>query len=112
MSISKKQKTSNQGLSLNGHEVLVVFEPVIAAMREMVFLQRTLDIFLQPDTRLLLEDLHGSTGPRFKKLNESIAQLIDDWSMISYTPLDYSDEDSIAYLLSQVSALSIQHPLL
>ena len=66
-------------------------------------MQRVLEVFLQPDTRLLLEDLHGSTGARFRRLNESIAQLIDDWSMISYTPLDYSDEESIGYLLSQVS---------
>ena len=66
-------------------------------------MQRTLEQFLQPDTRLLLEDLQAGTGARFRKLNEAIAQLIDDWSMISYTPLDYSDEDSIAYLLSQVS---------
>lgn len=64
--------------------------------------KRTLEQFLQPDTRLLLEDLQAGTGARFRKLNEAIAQLIDDWSMISYTPLDYSDEDSIAYLLSQV----------
>ena len=68
-------------------------------------MQRTLEQFLQPDTRLLLEDLQAGTGARFKKLNEAIAQLIDDWSMISYTPLDYSDEDSIAYLLSQVRPL-------
>ena len=65
-------------------------------------MQRTLEQFLQPDTRLLLQDLQSGTSRRFQKLNEAIAQLIDDWSMISYTPLDYSDEDSIAYLLSQV----------
>ena len=70
-------------------------------------MQRTLEQFLQPDTRLLLEDLQAGTGARFRKLNEAIAQLIDDWSMISYTPLDYSDEDSIAYLLSQVQSLHI-----
>lgn len=68
-------------------------------------LQKALEQFLYPETRLLLDELQASTGSRFRKLNEAISQLIDDWSMISFTPLDYSEEDSIAYVLSQVRHL-------
>jgi hypothetical protein len=64
--------------------------------------QKALEQFLHPETRLLLDELQASTGSRFRKLNEAISQLIDDWSMISFSPLDYSEEDSIAYVLSQV----------
>lgn len=64
--------------------------------------KKALEQFLHPETRLLLDELQASTGSRFRKLNEAISQLIDDWSMISFSPLDYSEEDSIAYVLSQV----------
>lgn len=64
--------------------------------------QKSLERFLLPETRLLLDELHAHTGSRFRKLNAAMAQLIDDWSMISFTALDYSEEDSIAYVLSQV----------
>lgn len=67
--------------------------------------QKSLERFLFPETRMLLEDLQAHTGARFRKLNAAMAQLLDDWSMISFTALDYSEEDSIAYVLSQVLRL-------
>ena len=68
----------------------------------LVHLQKALEQFLIPEARQLVQELHLSTGPGFRKLNEAVSQLLDDWSMISFTPLDYSDEESIAYVLSQV----------
>ncbi len=68
-------------------------------------MQKALEQFLHPETRLLLDELQASTGARFRKLNQAISQLIDDWSMVCFTPLDYSDEDSIGYVLSQVPSL-------
>ena len=32
--------------------------------------------FLDPDVRLLLEDLNTQTAPRFKKLNRALAELV------------------------------------
>eukprot|EP00898_Chlorokybus_atmophyticus_P001528 jgi/Chlat1/2376/Chrsp17S02816 len=58
--------------------------------------------FYKPDMRLLLEDLHASTGPRFERLNYSVATLLDDYSMVSFLPLDITSEDSIAYVLANV----------
>jgi hypothetical protein len=40
--------------------------------------------------------------PRFHKLNNAISRLLDDYSMVSFHPLDISDEDSLAYVLYTV----------
>ena len=40
--------------------------------------------------------------PKFRKLNEQIARLLEDYSMVSFHPLDISDEDSLAYVLYTV----------
>lgn len=65
-------------------------------------MQVALETYLMPDARQLAKRLQEGTGPAFTRLNQAVLQLIDDWSMVSFTPLDYSDEDSIAYVLSQV----------
>lgn len=64
--------------------------------------QGALEKWLMPDARLLGRRLQDATGPAFARLNRAVLQLIDDWSMVSFQPLDYSDEDSMAYVLSQV----------
>ena len=64
--------------------------------------QKALDQFLMPEARQLLDELQASTGPGFRRLNEAFASLVDDWSMISFSPLDYSDEESLPFVLSQV----------
>jgi hypothetical protein len=38
--------------------------------------KRDIDRFLDPDVRLLLEDLNTQTAPRFKKLNRALAELV------------------------------------
>lgn len=64
--------------------------------------KRDIDRFLDPDVRLLLEDLNTQTAPRFKKLNRALAELVDDYSMVNFVPLDIRDEESIQYVLSCV----------
>ncbi|KAI9711603.1 MAG: hypothetical protein M1812_007125 [Candelaria pacifica] len=46
------------------------------------------------------ENLMG--GGSFKKLNRAVAQLIDDFSMVSYLKLDVQDEDSVGAILSYI----------
>lgn len=58
--------------------------------------------FLDPDTRLLLADLNQQMAPRFSKLNHSLAELVDDYSMVNFIPLDIRKEKSIHYLLSHI----------
>lgn len=41
-------------------------------------------------------------GGSFKRLNQAVAQLIDDFSMVSFLKLDAQDEDSVGAILSYV----------
>ena len=42
------------------------------------------------------------TGSSFKALNRAVAQLIDDFSMVSFLQLDSTDEDSVGAILSYI----------
>lgn len=42
------------------------------------------------------------TGSSFHKLNRAVAQLIDDFSMVSFLKLDAQDEDSVGAVLSYI----------
>ena len=49
------------------------------------------------------EEQKDAGGKRsFKQLNRAVAQLIDDFSMVSFLQLDVQDEDSIAAVLSHI----------
>jgi GTPase SAR1 family protein len=61
-----------------------------------------LEPFLVPDHDELAGELHERMRPKFRKLNEQIARLLEDYSMVSFHPLDISDEDSLAYVLYTV----------
>lgn len=41
-------------------------------------------------------------GSSFQRLNKAVAQLIDDFSMVSYLQLDVQDEDSVGAILSYI----------
>lgn len=79
--------------------------------------------FIDPDTSLLDDDPADTsaavasaqdtgadpltakplmTGGSFKRLNRAVAQLIDDFSMVSFLQLDAQDEDSVAAVLSYI----------
>jgi len=60
--------------------------------------QRYLDL----DARELRDALQADLSPGFRRLNEAVAALVDEHNMVSYCPLDYSDEDSLQDLLAQV----------
>jgi hypothetical protein len=49
--------------------------------------------FLFPEPRMLLDRLSASTGPRFAALNSAIGQLIEEFSLVSFVPLDITDEE-------------------
>lgn len=46
------------------------------------------------------ENLTG--GPSFERLNKSVAQLIDDYGMVSFLQLDVQSEDSVGAILSYI----------
>jgi GTPase SAR1 family protein len=83
-------------------------------VRDMVT-RRELRRFANVDVQLLQkdeEDVGAPTNPMskdalmsggsFNQLNRAVAQLIDDFSMVSFLQLDVSDEDSVAGVLSHI----------
>ncbi|EIE23927.1 hypothetical protein COCSUDRAFT_28525 [Coccomyxa subellipsoidea C-169] len=61
-----------------------------------------LDNFLFPEASSLAAELDRSTSPGFRRLNAAVAQLVDEWSMVAFAALDYSDEESIGDVLAQI----------
>jgi hypothetical protein len=55
-----------------------------------------------PEAGQLLEDLQASTGLGFRRLNGAIGTILDEWNMLSFLPLDYSEEDSLQDVLAQI----------
>lgn len=41
-------------------------------------------------------------GEHFSRLNHSMAELLDRYNLVTFTPLNILDEDSIAQVLGQV----------
>lgn len=78
--------------------------PHVNILTKMDLLQDKRDVedFLVPDPKLLLPQLSAATGPRFRALNTAMAGLLDEFSLVSFLPLDITDEDSIADILGQI----------
>ena len=84
-------------------------------VRDMVS-RKELKRFANVDVQLLQDEEEepeeGSTDPSstnavmsggsFQRLNRAVAQLIDDFSMVSFLRLDVQDEDSVAGVLSHI----------
>lgn len=60
-----------------------------------------LDKYLEPDPRALLGDVteESAWGRKYQKLSEAIGNLIEDFSLVRFTPLNIQDEESISDLL-------------
>ncbi|KAL6239831.1 hypothetical protein BDW75DRAFT_197495 [Aspergillus navahoensis] len=84
-------------------------------VREMVT-RRELKRFARVDVQLLLDNKEAEdsansdpmskeslmSGGSFDRLNRAVAQLIDEFSMVSFLQLDVQDEDSVAAVLSHI----------
>ncbi|KAL4741405.1 GPN-loop GTPase [Aspergillus similis] len=84
-------------------------------VREMVT-RRELKRFARVDVQLLLDNKEAEdsansdpmskeslmSGGSFDRLNRAVAQLIDDFSMVSFLQLEVQDEDSVAAVLSHI----------
>lgn len=58
--------------------------------------------YLDPDPGLVEEDGNARTNPRFHGLNRAVVGLIEDQNIVSFLPLDVTDEDSVNTVLSHV----------
>lgn len=74
----------------------------ILTKMDLVKNKKEIEKFLDPDSRLLLSDLNQYMAPRYAKLNKALAELLDDYSMVSFLPLDITKEKSIQYILSHI----------
>ncbi|KAI9021730.1 GPN-loop GTPase [Phycomyces nitens] len=78
------------------------------AQMERVMVEREMDRYLEPDPLLIaeeagaLEERPSARTLKFQALNQAIVQLIDDYSMVSFIPLNITDEESVEYVLSSV----------
>ncbi|KAI8818115.1 GPN-loop GTPase [Fimicolochytrium jonesii] len=64
--------------------------------------KKSLDKYLNPDRELLVGDITATTRPKFHALNEALVQLIEEYNMVSFIPMNIQDEDSIELVLSCV----------
>ncbi|XP_071482232.1 GPN-loop GTPase 3-like [Diadema antillarum] len=65
--------------------------------------KKNIERFLDPDPKeLVMEEEHMSE--KFQKLNMSIANLIDDYSLVRFMPLDPSEEDSMSDILFSIDS--------
>lgn len=87
---------------------------------------KELERYLDPDPDLLLDEVNSKTNPKFHNLNQAISHLvsitlvlvlflyihcnsssclasqIQDFNMVSFLPLDVTDEDSLGTILSHI----------
>ncbi|KAI8051978.1 GPN-loop GTPase [Syncephalis plumigaleata] len=61
-----------------------------------------LDRYLNADPSLLQEDNSYRGSTKFTRLNEAIVQLVEDYNMVGFIPLNIREEDSIEYVLSHI----------
>ena len=64
--------------------------------------KKKLDIYLNPDTRELTSESNmrsDFSNPRYARLTDALAKVLDDFSLIQYFPLDISKEETADDLL-------------
>eukprot|EP00927_Polykrikos_kofoidii_P043547 TRINITY_DN3761_c0_g1_i1.p1 TRINITY_DN3761_c0_g1~~TRINITY_DN3761_c0_g1_i1.p1 ORF type:complete len:282 (+),score=78.19 TRINITY_DN3761_c0_g1_i1:140-985(+) len=59
--------------------------------------------FLEADTDTIIADLKQTMHPRYRKLNESMAGLLNEYSLVGFVKLNREKEDSIELCLSHVN---------
>eukprot|EP00933_Yihiella_yeosuensis_P023077 TRINITY_DN18023_c2_g1_i1.p1 TRINITY_DN18023_c2_g1~~TRINITY_DN18023_c2_g1_i1.p1 ORF type:complete len:285 (+),score=53.73 TRINITY_DN18023_c2_g1_i1:101-955(+) len=62
-----------------------------------------IDKYVEGDTEAIIADLRGTMHPKFKKLNRALAELLDEYSLVSFVTLNRDDEDSIELCLAHVN---------
>lgn len=61
--------------------------------------KRKLEEYMYADIDNLVHELSQHSAPKFLRLNSAMGNLLEQFSMVSFVPLDVSDDDSIADLL-------------
>lgn len=95
--------------ALSAMSAMILLElPHINILSKMDLIQsdiskKELKRFLNPDPLVLERDPDNQFNPKFSALNKAIAQLVDDFGMVQFLPLDCSkNSDSVATILSYI----------
>lgn len=64
--------------------------------------EEDIEQFLDPSSGHLLETLAESTNPQFRPLSRAICDILTDYSMVVFVPLNINDEDSIETVMRTV----------
>merc|ERR1719335_27498 len=59
--------------------------------------------YVDADTDAVIADLQESMLPKYRKLNEAMGQLLNEFSLVSFVTLNRDDEDSIELALAHVN---------
>lgn len=62
--------------------------------------RREIERYMEPDPLLFADQDESLNNARFHALNQAVVQLIEDYSMVSFLPLDLSSEESINLIFS------------
>jgi len=80
--------------------------PHINVMSKMDLLDKRakseIEKYLNPQVDVVIDELSSSMHPKHRKLNEAIGNLIDDYGLVSFLPLDVTEEDSITLLMAEI----------
>ncbi|XP_050205006.1 GPN-loop GTPase 3 [Mercurialis annua] len=74
----------------------------ILSKMDLVTKKKDIEDYLNPESRVLLSELNSRMAPQFAKLNKALIELVDEYSMVSFVPLDLRKESSIEYVLAQI----------
>nr|QBH74282.1 hypothetical protein [Essigella californica] len=85
--------------------------PHINVLSKMDLLSKTarkhLDDYLEPDARALMSDVKTNTawGKKYRHLSNRIGQMIEDYSLVQFVPLNIKDETSISNLQLTINTM-------
>eukprot|EP00293_Proteomonas_sulcata_P009087 CAMPEP_0184306356 /NCGR_PEP_ID=MMETSP1049-20130417/15372_1 /TAXON_ID=77928 /ORGANISM="Proteomonas sulcata, Strain CCMP704" /LENGTH=254 /DNA_ID=CAMNT_0026618597 /DNA_START=89 /DNA_END=853 /DNA_ORIENTATION=+ len=58
--------------------------------------------FYQPDPENLVADLNESSNPSMYRLNQAMGELLEDYSLVGFLPLNIYDPESLNFVLSHI----------
>ncbi|GMP74547.1 hypothetical protein CsSME_00031946 [Camellia sinensis var. sinensis] len=93
--------------SMNTHTHDVVWNLCLASfylitIHKPAHLATIFYFYLNPESHVLLSELNQRMAPQFEKLNKALIELVYQYSLVSFVPLDLRKESSIQYVLSQI----------
>jgi len=62
-----------------------------------------IDMFIEGDTEAVVADLKQTMHPKYRRLNEAMGNLLDEYSLVSFVTLNKEDEDSVELCLAHVN---------